>query len=281
MKKVTLIFIMILGAVSANAQIKIPKMSPRAYVTQMVGFTEVDLEYSRPSVKGRIIFGDLVPFGKIWRTGANENTIITFSEDVTIGGKPLKKGKYGLYTLPKADIWEVYFYATTNNWGTPDQWDESKIVLKTTAKPEMLSRSVENFTLGLNSMDANSAVLELTWERTYLPVRIDFSTQAEALKTIDKTLAGPDTLDYYNAATYYYNSNLDMVKALAYINKALDLSADKPFYETRLKSLIQYKLGDKKGAIDTAKISLAAAEIAKDAEYIKLNKESINEWSKK
>src|SRR6478736_8396034 len=113
MKKAIFILALMLGSFAVQAQVKTPQPSPKAYATQIVGLTEVELEYSRPSAKKRIIFGDLVPFGKLWRTGANANTTISFSEDVTIDGKSLKKGKYALYSTPKADNWEVIFYSTT------------------------------------------------------------------------------------------------------------------------------------------------------------------------
>src|SRR6478752_2813859 len=152
MKKSILMLALILGSFAIQAQVKTPQPSPRAYVSQTVGLTEVELEYSRPGAKKRIIFGDLVPFGKVWRTGANANTTISLSEDVTIGDKPLKKGKYALYTVPKADNWEVIFYSSTDNWGTPEKWDESKVALRTLVKPEMISKPVETFTIGINNL---------------------------------------------------------------------------------------------------------------------------------
>src|SRR6187399_1040241 len=145
MKKAIFILALMLGSFAIQAQVKVPQPSPRAYVSQTVGLTEVELEYSRPGAKKRIIFGDLVPFGKLWRTGANANTTISFSEDVTIGGKSLKKGKYALYTVPKADNWEIIFYSATDNWGTPQTFDENKVAARTLVKPEMTNRPVETF----------------------------------------------------------------------------------------------------------------------------------------
>ncbi len=107
-----------------EAQVKTPQSSPKSVLTQVVGLTDVEINYSRPSARGRAIMGDLVPFGKLWRTGANENTTISFSDDVVIDGKTLKKGKYSLYTIPKAGSWEIIFYTTTDNWGNPEKWDE-------------------------------------------------------------------------------------------------------------------------------------------------------------
>lgn len=264
-----------------EAQVKTPQQSPKAILSQMVGLTDVAVEYSRPSAKGRIIFGDLVPFGKLWRTGANANTIVSFSEDVIIDGKTLKKGKYALYTTPKADNWEIFFYSSIDNWGNPETWDETKVVLKTNVKPEMLNRNVESFTIEINNLDNNFAHLELSWEKTIIALKFEVPTQKAALASIDKTLAGPTPTDYFASAQYFFQSNGDMTKALTYINKALEMETEKPFWFNRLKSLIQAKLGDKKGAIETAKISLAAAEVAKNNDYVKMNKDSIAEWSKK
>lgn len=264
-----------------QAQLKTPAASPKTTIQQTVGLTEVTLEYSRPSAKGRTIFGDLVPFGKLWRTGANQNSMVTFSEDVVIDGKTLKKGKYAIFVTPKADNWEVVFYTDIENWGTPEVWSEDKVAVRTNVKPEQLNRNVETFTISINNLDNNFAHLELSWEKTIAAVKFEVPTQKTAMANIERVLSGPTASDFFSAAQYYYQSNADQTKALAYINKALEMSAEKPFWYTRLKSLIQAKVGDKKGAIETAKISLAAAEAAKNADYVKMNKDSINEWSKK
>lgn len=265
----------------SQAQVKTPQPSPKSSLEQTVGLTQVSIEYSRPSMKGRTIFGDLVPFGKTWRTGANQNTTVSFSDDVTIDGKTLKKGKYALFTIPKAEAWDVIFYSDTDNWGTPENWDETKVALKTSAKAMMLNKPVETFTIAVGSLDNNFATLDLSWERTMVSVRFDVPTQKTAMASIDKALAGPTSGDYFSSAQYFYQSNGDMNKALEYINKALELNKEKPFWYSRQKSLIQAKLGDKKGAIETAKISLAAATAAKNDDYVKMNNDSIAEWSKK
>ena len=138
MRKIIVMLAVILANFMVEAQVKTPQSSPSAKVEQVVGLTTVQVEYSRPSAKGRTVYGDLVPYGKMWRTGANANTTISFSEDVKIAGKDLKKGKYALFSTPKADNWEIIFYSDTNNWGLPDNWDESKVALKVTVKPESL-----------------------------------------------------------------------------------------------------------------------------------------------
>lgn len=281
MKKILFVLAMMLANYFTEAQIKTPQPSPKATLTQMVGLTEVEINYSRPSVKGRVIFGDLVPFGKLWRTGANENSTISFSEDVIINGKTLAKGKYALFTTPKADTWEIVFYSDTDNWGIPENWDETKVSLRTNATPETLDKNVESFTIGINNLDANFGMLEIAWEKTFAALKFEVPTQKAALANIEKALAGPTAGDYFSSAQYLFQSNVDVAKSLVYVNKALDMKQEKPFWYLRLKSLIQAKTGDKKGAIETAKLSLSAAELAKNQDYVKMNKDSIEEWSKK
>jgi hypothetical protein len=281
MKNILIAFAIIIANFTIEAQVKTPQSSPKATVIQAVGLTDVEINYSRPSARGRAVFGNLVPFGKVWRTGANENTTISFSDDVVIDGKTLKKGKYALYTIPKIESWDILFYSTTDNWGNPAEWNEANVALKATVKPETLSKSVETFTIGISGLDNNFAFLEMYWENSYAAVKFEVPTEKKAMTNIEKALAGPAAGDYFSAAQYLYQSNGDIAKARVYVDKALELNLDKPFFYYRLKSLIQAKQGDKKGAIETAKLSLAAAEIAKNQDYVKMNKDSIAEWSKK
>lgn len=281
MNKIIIALAIFIANFTIEAQIKTPQASPKATVFQTVGLTDVEIVYSRPAARGRAVFGNLVPFGKVWRTGANENTTISFSEDVLIDGKTLPKGKYALYTVPKIESWEVIFYSTTNNWGNPEVWNEGNVVLRTTVKEEALAKPVESFTIGINNIDANFAYLDMAWENSSVSMKFEVPTQKVTLANIEKALAGPTSGDYFSAAQYIYQSNGDNTKALAYIDKAVNMSADKPYWYTRLKSLIQARAGDKKGAIETASFSLVAAEAAKNQDYVKMNKESIAEWSKK
>ncbi|WP_445717459.1 DUF2911 domain-containing protein [Flavobacterium sp.] len=283
MRKIIVMLALVVANFVVEAQVKTPQSSPSAKVEQVVGLTTVQVEYSRPSAKGRTVYGDLVPFGKMWRTGANANTTISFTEDVKVGGKDLKKGKYALYTTPKADSWDVIFYTDTNNWGLPETWNESNVALKITVKPETLTKSVESLSIFLNNLTNDSGVIELAWERTMIAIPFTVPTQETALKSIEKTLAGPSAGDYFSAAQYYYQTNSDMTKALSWVNSAISNSPkdkDVPFWYLRLKSLIQAKNGDKKGAIATAKESLALSVKAGNGDYEKMNKDSIAEWSK-
>ncbi len=281
MKKIIFALAILISQFAAQAQIKTPQSSPRAIVSQMVGLTEVELNYSRPGAKGRPVFGNLVPFGKLWRTGANENTTISFSDDVIIDGKTLKKGKYALYTVPRIESWDVIFYTTTDNWGLPQEFNEANVALKTTVKEEALSKPVESLTIAISNLDTNAAFLDIFWENSFVSLKFEVPTQKTAMASIEKVLSGPAANDYYAAANFLFQTSTDLAKSLVYVNKSLELSKEKPFWFLRLKSLIQAKQGDKSGAIETAKLSLEAAEEAKNQDYVKMNKDSIAEWSKK
>jgi hypothetical protein len=280
MKKILIALAIIITQFTIEAQVQTPQQSPKATINQMVGLTTVEIVYSRPSARGRAVFGNLIPFGKLWRTGANENTTVSFSDDVVIDGKTLKKGKYALYTVPNSQNWDVIFYATTNNWGTPQEFNEENVVLRTTVKEESLSKPAETFTIGISGLDPNFAYLEMYWENSYAALKFEVPTQKIATESIEKALAGPTAADYFASAQYLFQSNGDIVKSRTYMDKALELSKDKPFYYLRLKSMIQAKQGDKKGAIETAKLSVIASEAAGNQDYVKMNKDSISEWSK-
>lgn len=265
---------------STQAQIKTPQPSPSSKIEQIIGLTDVTLEYSRPSMRGRVIYGNLVPYGKTWRTGANFNTKITFSTDVIIGGKTLKKGAYAIYTIPNISSWDVIFYSDANNWGLPQKWDDSKVALKISAKPETMPFTIETFEMGFDNLaDANHGSLFILWEKTLISVKINVPTDKIALESIEKAMAGPSANDYFNAGRYYHQSGKDLDKALKYVSKATDMNPE-AFWMFRGKSLIQAEMGDKKGAIASAQKSLAGAQKAGNADYIKMNKESIAEWSK-
>lgn len=269
---------------AVEAQVKTPQPSPKSVLNQVVGLTDVTVEYSRPSAKGRVVFGDLVPFGKLWRTGANANSTVSFSEDVVINGTTVKKGKYAIFTLPKADMWEIILYTTTDNWGLPENYDVNKVAVSLNVDPVVLNNNVETFTIGINNLTNDSATLDISWEKTMVSMKFEVPTQKAAMASIAKVLAGPTAGDYFSSAQYYYQSNGDLNKALEYVNKAVSMvkpGEEAPYWHLRLKSLIQGKLGDKKGAIETAKLSLAGAEKDGNGDYVKMNNDSIKEWSKK
>lgn len=280
-KKFVVISLAVFALSSAQAQVKTPPTSTKSEIHQVVGLTDVNIDYSRPNMRGRLVFGDLVPYGRLWRTGANMNTVVTFANDVEIDGKILKKGSYGIYTIPKVEEWEVIFYKETNNWGLPDKWDESKIALSTKVKVQNLDRKFETFTMAINNVNIDYADLEIMWEKTLVPVRFKVPTDNLAMESITTTLEGPKVVDYYASAEYFYLTGKDLSKALTWIDQAIAKSGDKvPFYFVRLKSQIQAKAGDKVGAVATAKIALDLAEKANNLDYVKMNKDAIKEWSK-
>ncbi len=277
-----MITVALVFAFQTNAQVQTPQASPKSEIDQVVGLTTVEVDYYRPAKKGRLVFGDLVPYGKVWRTGANNNTTVQFNTSVEINGETLPAGKYALFTTPKAQNWEVFFYKTTDNWGLPQSWSDDNIALKTTVNPETLAKDVEFFTISVNPMNLNEGALELSWEKTMVRIPFKTPTHEIAMKSIETSLnENAKASDYYAAGTYLYSVNQDLKKSLEYVSKSIEMqNGEAPFYMLRQKSLIQAALGDKQGAIETAKQSLSAAEKAGNDDYVKMNRNSILEWSK-
>ncbi|MGB1210189.1 MAG: DUF2911 domain-containing protein [Lacinutrix venerupis] len=279
MKNLLMIALVFVASFTANAQIETPQPSPEAKIEQKVGLTDLTLEFSRPSMRGRAIFGDLVPYGEMWRTGANKNTIITFSDDVKIGGKEVKAGSYAVFTKPNKSSWDIVFYTDTNNWGTPKAWDESKVAAKVTTDVMNMPMKMETFTMLFDDLTNNSAVLGILWEDVFVGVTIEVPTAAKVKANINKVMNGPGAADYYAAARYNLESNGDIKQAVVWIDKAIDMSKDDPkFWMLRQQSLIHAKAGNKKEAIKAAKASLKLAEEADNAGYVKMNKEFLKEW---
>ena len=278
MKKSILFVFALTLMFSVNAQIETPAPSPYTKVEQKVGLTDVTLEYSRPSMKGREIFGNLVPYGKMWRAGANKNTIVTFSNPVTIAGKELKAGSYSVFITPSENSWDVYFYTDTENWGTPQNWDDSKVAAKATAEVMEIPANVETWTISLDDLTNDSAHLGFMWANTYVPVKIEVPTDKAVTAAIEKTMSGPSANDYYASAVYYMNADKDLDKAKMWMDKAMEMSEDPAFWQLRQQSLLYAKMGKKDKAIATAKKSLEKAEKAGNADYVKMNKDSLKEW---
>lgn len=281
MKKLVLFAFALTLLFSVNAQIKTPAPSPAAKIEQVVGLTDVSIDYSRPSMRGRTIFGDLVPYGKIWRTGANARTKVTFSNDVTIGDKELKAGTYAIFTIPQADSWEVIFYTDYAGGGAPAELDESKIAARVKAQVYPIEMDIQSFTISIDDVTSGSAVIGMMWEKTYVGVEFKVPTDKEVSASIDNALAGPGFGDYYAAATYYLSEGKDIKKAKEWMDKAMSMTKEPRFWQLRQQSLIYAKAGDKKGAIEIAKKSLAAAKEAGNADYVKMNEDSLKEWGAK
>lgn len=283
MKHTIFVLFLIFGiSTSVNAQVKSPQPSPAAKIEQTVGLTDLSIAYSRPGVKGRTVFGDLVPYDKVWRTGANKAVQFSTSTDIKFGGKDVKAGTYALFTLPGKDKWDVILYTDTEIWGTPETWEESKEAARVTVPVKNLTDHVESFTISIdNIQNSEDADLSISWAKTKVTVKITTPTNEIAQKSIEATMAGPSAADYYSAANYYLEMGKDMDQAYKWINKAIEMrEGETPFWMLRRKSLIEAHLGMKKEAIETAKLSLAAAEKAGNADYVKMNKDSIAEWSK-
>ena len=279
LKKLSLLLILVGLISTTNAQIKTPQPSPASKLEQVVGLTNFTIEYSRPAMRGRTIFGDLVPYGSVWRTGANANTKITFSDNITVEETELKKGTYAIYAIPNEGSWDIIFYTDSNNWGNPQKWDESKVAAKVSAKVEEMPFDVESFTIDINNLSNNGGRLEFIWEKSWVGLPFTVPTDAISSKSIEDAMAGPSGNDYFQAASYYHDAGKDLNKALMWMKKATE-GDNPPFWYLRRMSLIQADLGDVSGAIATAKKSLAAAEKANNADYVKMNKESIQKWMK-
>lgn len=278
MKRLLSMAIILCLSISMSAQITAPAPSPFGKIEQKIGLTDVTVEYSRPGMRGRTIFGDLVPFGEIWRMGANANTIITFSDNVMIEGKELKKGSYSIYSKPQKDSWEVMFYSSTDNWGVPQNWDEEKVALKVSAETMEMPMTMETFTIVIDELKNDGANLNFIWENTIAVLEMKFPTDEKTMASIEKVMNGPTAGDYFAAGTYYHESGKDLNKAYEWVSKATEMAGEEAFWMLRRKSLIEAEMGKKKEAIATAKKSMASAEKAKNADYVKMNKESIAEW---
>ena len=263
-------------------KITTPQPSPLGMVSQRVGLTDVTIEYSRPGVKGRTIFGDLVAFGKTWRTGANSNTKVTFSSDVTIDGQTLKAGSYGLYSVPNKDSWEVMFYTESDKNGVPGDWDDNKVAAKTTVNVQAFPINVETLTISINDVTSTSAVLGILWEKTYVAVTFEVPTDEMVSETIDAVMAAtPKAGDYYNAAIYYSQQDKDIKKANEWMEMAMSMTEKPAFWQLRQQSLIYAKMGNSEKAIAVAEKSLELSKEAGNEAYIKMNTESLSEWGAK
>ncbi|QDO95137.1 DUF2911 domain-containing protein [Formosa sediminum] len=263
---------------SLQAQVKTPQPSPFSKIEQTVGLTNITVEYSRPSLRGRHLYGYLLPYGELWRTGANANTKITFSDDVIIGGKSLKAGTYAIYTKPDKVAWDVIFYTDSDNWGLPKTWDESKVALTTKTEVYPNPVKVETFTILFSDLTNDSAVMRFSWGERFASFKINVPTDEIVTKDIERAMSGTSAADYYASAVYYYESGKDINQAKLWIDKALSMTEKPAFFQLRKKALIYAKSGDQEGAIIAAKQSLEAAKVAGNKDYIKMNTESLKEW---
>ena len=280
-----IIFTLLLFTVNLSfSQINTPRVSPASEVEQMVGLTEIEIEYSRPSMRGREVFGNLVPFGKVWRTGADNSTKISFDTDVIISGKTIQSGTYSIFSIPNKESWEIIFYSDVELWGVPRDWSENKIVFSSMFDVKKLKKSntVETFTISFNDLTNNDVNMSISWENTSVDIKIEVPTRSMVESDINKVLTdNPKSSDYYAAAVFYRQENINLGKALEWMNKAIEMNESPRFWQYRQQSLIMAANDKFADAVDAAKKSLNLAIEADNQDYIKMNRESIAEWSKK
>lgn len=271
------VLLMLLFVETSQAQISTPMASPLSKLEQKVGITDITIEYSRPSVNGRVIFGDLIPFGEVWRTGANVNTKFTVNDDVKINGNTLKKGTYALYTVPSKESWDVIFYLKSDNWGTPKTWDATQEALRINVPVKKSMIFIESFTISIGNLKNDEALLSLAWENTEILLKVEVPTTEKVEKSIKQVMAGPSTRDYILAARYYLEQEKELDLALTYIDKALETNQNN-FGNLRTKALILYKLNKIDLAKKTMQQSLELAKKEDNKDYIKLNEATLKEW---
>ncbi len=265
-----LIIITTFLAVEMQAQVKLPAPSPLQTIKQEVGLGSIEIIYSRPGAKGRQVFGDLVPYGQLWRTGANEATRITFSEPLEIGGKKIDSGSYVLYCIPNVDVWEIILNKGLQNWGT-EGYSENKDVVRFKIVPLKNKISVETFTIQLNEIKPESCTIELLWEKKIIRIPVYFSIKENLRQQLGKAMQ-TDKKPYWEAAQFYFEYDRNLTKALENINKALETNT-KAYWMYLYKATIQKEMGDNAAARKSSEASLALATAANNEDYIKMNKQ--------
>lgn len=248
-------------------QLKTPAPSPTQTVKQDFGISGMELIYSRPSMKGRKVFGDLVPYGKVWRTGANSATRIKFLDDVTFGGQNLKAGEYALFTIPGENEWEIIINKGNANWGT--DYKQADDILRVKAKSTSLPTAVETFTIEFNNITANTADLVIKWDKTAVTVPIATEIDSKVMAQINNIM-NKDNKPYYSAAMYYLQNNKDLNQALAWFDKAIEQNPN-AYWVHHQRANTLFKLGKKAEAKAAAQKSMELAREQKNDDYVTLN----------
>jgi len=249
-------------------QLTTPQPSPTANVKQNFALSNIEISYSRPSVKGRKIFGDLVPYGKVWRTGANNATTITFGEEVTIGGKKVAAGKYGLLTIPGETAW-TFIITKQLDVTSPAAYKQDQDVVRVTAKPETLPFSIETMMINIDNIKSNSCTIGLVWDNVFAGFDVTADVESKVMEQIKNTMEN-DNRPYFAAAQYYIDNGKDLNKAVEWLDKAY---AQDPtaFWVLYQKARAQKMLGKKTDAIATSNKSIDLAKKAKNDDYVALN----------
>ena len=254
MKKIISFLFTILLFQFSYTQLQSPVASPRAKVSQKVGLVNINLDYSRPSKKGRTIFGNIVPFDQIWRTGANQATSISFSDDVKINNQLVEAGEYHVYSVPRENSLDLVIYKKTDAWGSLKSFDESLIKARVTSDFYDLPFSIETFTISFGDISNAGASLNISWDNKVAIYVIDALTREKMLNNIEETMAkNPSKNDFRKAAMYYYEENIHIDKAVKWIDIAFDDSDDLKYWQLRYKALINEKAGKIKKAKKYAK----------------------------
>ncbi len=245
-----------------------PQPSPTEEIKQNFGLSQIELSYSRPGIKGRKIFGDLVPYGKVWRTGANSATTLTFGDDVMMNGTKIPAGKYGLLTIPGENEWTIIITKQTDVTN-PSAYKQDQDVLRISAKPITLPFSIETFTIGFSDITSNSCKLEIMWDNVYVTADITTDIDTKVMAQIKQIMDG-DTRPYFPAAVYYIDNGKDLNQAVEWLDKAIAQNPDAYFmYYQKARALA--KLGKKQDAIAASNKSIELAKAAKNDDYVALN----------
>jgi hypothetical protein len=272
MKKIFLSAVALCSLLITEAQsLTTPQASPTQTVKQNFGLSSIELSYSRPGIKGRQIYGDLVPFGKIWRTGANNATTLTFGEEVMIGGTKVPAGKYGLLTIPGTSEWTLIISKQTDVT-SPDAYKQDQDVVRVQATPTEMPFSIETFSIMFNNVKSNSCDLGIMWDKTYVSLSISTDVDTKVMKAIENIM-NRDNKPYYNAASYYYDNGKDLNQALTWINKATEASPNAQPWVHTLKTRILAKMGKKEDAMAAGKNAIRIATETKFPEFVKQNED--------
>ena len=244
-----------------TAQLKSPAASPRANLSQNIGLVNISVDYSRPSKKGRTIFGNLVPYNKIWRTGANQATTFSVSDDIKINNQLVPKGEYHIYSVPREKRLDLIIYNKTDNWGSLKEFDESLIVARVVSEFIELPFSVETFEISFDNISNNGSTINIIWDNKLAIYYLDALTKEKMITSIESVLLkNPKPSDFQKAAVYYYEEGLDKEKAYKWINKAFESYKDPKYWQLRVKALIYNYYGMEKEALKIAKEGLKQAE---------------------
>ena len=269
MKKIILTAFTVCTLLTVNAQqLTTPQPSPTQTIKQNFGLSSIELSYSRPGAKGRKVMGDLVPFGNVWRTGANTATTLTFADEVTIGDKKIPAGKYGLLSIPNKDNW-TFIITKQTDVTSPAAYKQESDIVRVTAKTMALRDNVETFTMQFANMTANSCDLQVMWENTAVALPIKTDVDTKVMGQINNMM-NKDNRPYFNAAMYYLDNGKDLNQALTWFDKAIEQNP-KAYYMYHQKANALVKLGRKDEARKTASQSIELAKEAKNDDYVRLN----------